>query len=431
MRFYSTNNHQQFCDLKTAVIQGLAPDNGLYMPESILPLPQSFWASARNLSFQEISFAVANQLLKGSIEEHLLQQIVSETLSFDAPLIPISDKCYSLELFHGPTLAFKDFGARFMARVMSHFVKDEQRKLKILVATSGDTGGAVADGFYKTDNIEVIILFPKGKVSFLQEKQLTTLGENITAIEVNGDFDTCQALVKQAFLDQELRQSQLISSANSINIARLIPQSFYYAYTSVKLANPDRRLVYSVPSGNFGNLTAGLIAQILGAPIDQFLAATNANDTVPRYLDSGAYEVKPTVQTISNAMDVSNPSNFVRMQDLFGGSHREFTSKIIGQSVSDQITVDTMKEVYNQTNYILDPHGAVAYKVLNDFLKKHPEFIGVFLETAHPAKFLETVEENLQISVEIPKELECLRNKEGHSIKIEPRYEILRELLLS
>ncbi len=411
MELHSTKNTQEKVSLKKAVLQGLPPDNGLYMPEEIPQLPASFFERMPELSFEEMAFEVCHCLLGYSVEEKALREIVYGALGFDAPLVELNQHTQVLELFHGPTLAFKDFGARFMARLMGHFVEKNERKLTILVATSGDTGGAVASGFLGTEGIEVIILYPSGKVSELQEKQLTTLGQNITAIEIDGTFDDCQALVKQAFLDPELKEVLRLSSANSINIARLVPQMFYYFRAWQQLQASDKEVVMVVPSGNFGNLTAGLIAQKMGLPISHFIAATNDNRVVPDYIASGQFEVRPSVRTISNAMDVGNPSNFARMQALFAESWEAFKNEISGFAFDDTQTRQAIKEVYDRFGYVIDPHGAVGYLAWQAYQKEHPDSIGIILETAHPAKFIEEVELQIGTQVEIPERLAILRDR--------------------
>lgn len=411
MELHSTKNTQEKVSLKEAVLQGLPPDNGLYMPNDIPQLPATFFERMPELSFEQMAFEVCQCLLGASVEEKALREIVFGALGFDAPLVELENQTHVLELFHGPTLAFKDFGARFMARLMGHFVEANERKLTILVATSGDTGGAVASGFLGTDGIEVIILYPSGKVSELQEKQLTTLGQNITAIEIEGTFDDCQALVKQAFLDPDLGKILRLSSANSINIARLIPQMFYYFRAWQQLNNPSQEVVMVVPSGNFGNLTAGLLAQKMGLPIAHFIAATNENSVVPDYIASGQYQSRPSVRTISNAMDVGNPSNFTRMQALFGESWEAFKNEISGFAFDDEQTRQAIKEVYQRFDYVIDPHGAVGYLAWEAYRKEHPESIGIILETAHPAKFNEEVESQIKHQVEIPKRLAILKDR--------------------
>jgi threonine synthase len=409
MQLYSTNNRDHLVSLKEAVFKGLPDDNGLYMPTELPALPGGFIESLDQRSFQENSAIVAKTLMQGGgIPDHDLEDLVYRAIDFPAPVVSIHDGVGSLELFHGPSLAFKDFGARFMAETMSYFNRGEDRELTILVATSGDTGGAVAAGFYKTPGIRVVILYPSGKVSPLQEKQLTTLGHNITALEVEGTFDDCQALVKKAFLDSELTQQHRLSSANSINIARLIPQSFYY-FEGYKQAKEQRLpVVFCVPSGNFGNLTAGLFAQRMGLPVAHFIAATNANDVVPQYLNSGDYQPRPSVRTLSNAMDVGAPSNFTRMLDLYSSTWNMMQENISGYAVDDTATEQAVRDVWQQHQYLLDPHGAVGYLALRRYQATHPDCYGVVLETAHPAKFLEDMERILGHTIEVPERLAAL-----------------------
>ncbi|MEL6802815.1 MAG: threonine synthase, partial [Bacteroidota bacterium] len=397
MKLYSTNNPDLRVGLSEAVFQALPPDRGLYMPLEIIPLPDSFFLEMPNLSMAEMGFRICKHLFKGSIPDEDLKSIVYGAVNFPAPLVKINDRVSVLELFHGPSLAFKDFGARFMARLMSYFNRSSDDDLVILVATSGDTGGAVAAGFYDTPGIEVVILYPKGKVSALQEKQLTTLGKNIAALEIDGTFDDCQALVKQAFVDDNLRKQIRISSANSINISRLIPQSFYY-FDAVRQAGVDGPpLVFCIPSGNFGNLTAGLIAQKLGLPVAHFIAATNQNDVVPEYLSTGLYNPRPSSPTLSNAMDVGNPSNFMRMTDLYGqingldplkkSTWESMQSAISGYAFGDKETERALYKVYFEHQYLLDPHGAVGYLAIESYLRESKEEVRpILLETAHPAK---------------------------------------------
>lgn len=412
MQFYSTNNKELKADLKTAVMKSLAQDKGLFMPEVIPQLRSEFLENIENYSFTEIAFEIASTLFTGYIPEQDLKQIIKKAIDFDAPVKMLDDRLGVLELWHGPSLAFKDFGARFMAGLMSYFIAGDDKPLTILVATSGDTGGAVAFGFLGVPNIEVIILYPKGKVSLLQEKQLTTLGQNIKAIEVDGTFDDCQAMVKEAFLDQDLNKVYELSSANSINIARLIPQSFYYAEAYKVLKKNHKKVVFSVPSGNFGNLTAGLLIKRMGLPIDKFIAATNINDVVPQYLKSGEYNPRPSLATISNAMDVGNPSNFTRMLDLYGGNLEAIQADVEGFFATDEETKLALKEIYDQYQYVADPHGAIGYMALKEYLAMNSDAVGVFLETAHPAKFEDTVESAIGTQVEIPERLAVLVSRE-------------------
>lgn len=416
MNYYSTNNKNHQVSLREAVLKGLAPDNGLYMPETIPVLPKSFFNSLPEKSFQQIAFEVAQALLQDDVPPAEIKRIVDHTITFDATLVELEKNIFALELFHGPTLAFKDFGARFMSQLMGYFSKEEKREIVILVATSGDTGSAVANGFLGVPGTKVVVLYPSGKVSDIQEKQFTTLGQNITALEVDGSFDDCQRLVKQAFLDEELNKKFFLTSANSINIARLIPQSFYYFYAWSRLKKRNN-VVFSVPSGNFGNLTAGLIAKRMGLPIKHLVASTNANDIVPEYLQTGIFTPKPSQATISNAMDVGNPSNFARMIDLYANDLNKIKSDITGYTFSDEETKQVLQEVYKTSNYTLDPHGAVGYLGLKKYLADNKEATGVFLETAHPAKFLEVVEETLKTQVQIPEKLKVFIKGSKKSIQ--------------
>lgn len=449
MLFYSTNNKSHKISLEEAVIRGLAPDNGLYMPEAIVPFPESYFETLQNKSFQQIGFEVAKQLLGDDVPHDVLQGITNYTISFDAPLVQLESNIFSLELFHGPTLAFKDFGARFMSQLLGHFAKNSNREVTILVATSGDTGSAVANGFLDVPNTRVIVLYPSGKVSDIQEKQFTTLGKNITALEVDGTFDDCQRLVKQAFGDPKLQQRLFLTSANSINIARLIPQSFYYFYAwsrlkqsvqgvppsglpagQARVRGPSGDVVVSVPSGNFGNLTAGLLAKRMGLPIQHFVASTNVNDIVPQYLISKKFEPRSSIATISNAMDVGNPSNFARMLDLYGGDWSRLSQDISGYTFTDEETRAQMREVYQKKGYILDPHGAVGLLGLRRFLAQSPSKTGFFLETAHPAKFNEVVEETLGVSIEIPEKLKAFIAGQKKAIPMNADFNELKDWLL-
>jgi len=430
MRLYSTKNKSNFVDLKTAVFKGLPEDNGLYMPEHIPTLPKDFIANLKDFSFREIALNVTRNLFGETIPRADLAQLVVKSMNFPAPLIELDEQYSVLELFHGPSLAFKDFGARFMAQLMSYFNQGEKKELTILVATSGDTGGAVAAGFYKTPGIKVIILYPSGKVSNLQEKQLTTLGHNIQALEINGTFDDCQALVKKAFLDKHLRSQLRLSSANSINIARLVPQSFYYFEAFKQLPVSDKPTVFCVPSGNFGNLTAGLMAKKMGLPVDHFIAATNRNDVVPEYLATGKYQPRPSVPTISNAMDVGSPSNFARMLDIYSSTWNIMKEDISGYAYNDEATRKGVKEMYDTYNYIIDTHGAVGYLALKDYLKEHPEKRGIILETAHPSKFIDEVEKVLEQKIDIPERLAILADRKKEATYMQPNFKHFRKWLL-
>jgi len=406
MRYYSTNGKTEMVDLREAVVKGLAADNGLFMPERIAALPTTFYEQIDKFSFQDIAFAVAQAFFGEDVEADALRTIVNETLAFDCPVVPVQANCYALELFHGPTLAFKDVGARFMARLLGHFVgQDRKQAINVLVATSGDTGSAVANGFLGVEGVNVYVLYPKGKVSAIQESQFTTLGQNITAIEVDGVFDDCQALVKRAFMDKELNEQLLLTSANSINVARFLPQAFYYfyAYAQMKKQGLQNELVFCVPSGNFGNIAAALFAHRMGLPIKRFIAANNANDVFYQYLQTGKYRPKPSVQTIANAMDVGNPSNFARIYDLYGGNHHTISQLIAGFSFNDDEIRATIRDCFQQTGYVLDPHGACGYKALQLSLSENEH--GVFCETAHPAKFKETVDAVLPTPIDIPERL--------------------------
>lgn len=445
MKFYSTNSKKFPVSLKQAVMMATAKDNGLFMPTKILPLPKKFFATIEKESFQEIGLEVANSLFKGSISRKDLKQIIEKSINFKCPLKKISNEkgaeIYTLELFHGPTLAFKDFGARFMAQLMSKFLKNSKQKLHILAATSGDTGSAVGKAFYNMPNIKVSLLYPGKMVSRIQEQQLTTIGKNIQAFEVKGNFDDCQKLVKTAFADQDLRKKLKtknisLSSANSINIARLLPQSFYYfyAYAQLKKLHPDiknSKIIISVPSGNLGNLTAGIIAKKMGLPITQFIAATNQNNSFTEFLKTGNYKPKNTIPTISNAMDVGNPNNFVRIQSLYGNKINEIKKDISSSSFTDIETKRAIKEIYEKNNYIMDPHGAVAYLGLKDYIKNNSsqKMIGIFLETAHPAKFADIVEAILKRKVELPTKLKNCLKKKKTAKKISTNYEVFERLL--
>lgn len=431
MKYYSTNKQSQDVNLQEAVVKGLAPDKGLYMPEKIKQLPQSFYDNIGNLSFQEIAYTVADAFFGEDIEAETLKKIVYDTLSFDTPLVHVADNIYSLELYHGPTLAFKDVGARFMARLLSYFIqKQGQTDVKVLVATSGDTGSAVANGFLGVKGIEVYVLYPKGKVSPIQECQFTTLGQNIVALEIDGTFDDCQALVKTAFLDKELNEKLNLTSANSINVARFLPQAFYYfyAYAQLQKQGKAKDFVFCVPSGNFGNITAGLIAKRMGLPIKRFIAANNRNDIFLQYLNSGVYTPRPSIQTIANAMDVGDPSNFARVLDLYEHSHETIVKDISGYSYTDEQISETVKETFEKTGYLLDPHGACGFRALKENLSK--DETGIFLETAHPAKFLETVEKIIGESVSIPEKLQEFMKGEKQSINLANNFENLKQYLL-
>ena len=432
MQYYSTNGKAPLATLEEAVVRGLAPDKGLYMPQEIRPLPQEFFDNIENMSFQEMSYQVAHNFFGDDVDAESLREIVFDTLAFETPIVKVEDNIYSLELFHGPTLAFKDVGARFMARLLRYFIKREGKKqVNVLVATSGDTGSAVANGFLGVDGIHVYVLYPKGKVSKIQESQFTTLGKNITAIEVDGVFDDCQALVKSAFMDEELQGHMNLTSANSINVARFLPQAFYYfnAYAQAKKLGKADNLTICVPSGNFGNITAGLFAQRMGLPIKHFIAANNANDIFYNYLLSGIYSPKASIQTIANAMDVGDPSNFARILDLYKSSHAEICNHISGATYSDDEIAATMKKCYEQTGYVLDPHGACGYQALKDNLKEGET--GVFLETAHPAKFKEKVDAILSTDIEIPTRIADFMKGKKQSLEMAADFSAFKQFLLS
>jgi len=431
MKLYSTNHQVPEVNLKEAVFKGLPDDNGLYMPEKIPALPASFFENIDKLSFQDIAFEVCKALIGDEVPEKEIRSIVDDVLTFEAPVIKVEDNIYVLELFHGPTLAFKDFGARFMARLMSYFLQKEKTEIMILVATSGDTGSAVAQGFLDKAGIKVTILYPSGKVSDLQEKQLTTLGKNITALEVKGTFDDCQRMVKQAFLDKEITSKINLSSANSINISRLIPQSFYYFYAYAQAKKLGKKVVFSVPSGNFGNICGGLIAKKMGLPIDMFVASTNVNDIMPKYINTGIFEAKPSIATISNAMDVGNPSNYPRVIELYGKDLNALRKDVVGKAYTDEATAAAVKSVYKATGYVMDPHGAVGYLGLKEYFKESgKDATGIFLATAHPAKFIEVVNDIIEKDVEIPARLQEVANKKKESIVIENDFEKLKSFLL-
>ena len=412
-------------------MNSLPADKGLYMPVSIPRMPRAFFRQLGGLSFQDIALSVAKNILRDAVPTKVLEDIITSAVSFPAPVEMITDQIGSLELFHGPSMAFKDFGARFMSQLMSYFNKDKNYLLTILVATSGDTGGAVAAGFYDTPGIEVVILYPSGKVSDLQEKQLTTLGKNITACEIKGTFDDCQAMVKRAFLDPDLKEDYHLSSANSINIARLIPQSFYYFEAYKQVMDQGKDVVFSVPSGNFGNLTAGLMAKHMGLPVNRFIAATNVNKVVPEYLELGIYTPRPSVPTISNAMDVGNPSNFVRMLDIYSNDIQAIREDMVGYYFTDEETRETMKKVYSNHGYCCDPHGAIGYRALEEYFNSEEieDQVGIFLETAHPAKFLPTVESTLGTAIAIPPQLAALVEKEKEAHFIENNYDRFKQFL--
>ena len=431
MQLYSTNSPGKLVSLKEAVFQGLPPDNGLYMPHEIPKLPASFFDTIEDQTFQEIAFKVASALMGDAVPQSELRAIIKSALDFEVPIRALNEQIYTLELYHGPTLAFKDFGARFMARLMSFLLRGSSHKPCILVATSGDTGSAVAHGFYEVPGIDVVILYPSGKVSQIQEQQLTTIGANVTALEVEGTFDDCQQLVKAAFLDPELKEHKNLTSANSINIARLIPQSFYYFEIYARLKYLQKPLVCAVPSGNFGNLMAGLMAKRMGLPLAKFIAANNDNRVFYDYLQSGVFRAKPSIATISNAMDVGNPSNFVRILNLYDQDYQSSRKDITGYTFNDDLTRKAIHEVMQQYQYLLDPHGAVGYLALKEYLKSHPQSVGVFLGTAHPVKFLDVVQPLVPDPIPIPARLQDALDQSKKSRMISNSFEALKAYLLT
>ena len=436
MQYYSTNGKAPMADLQKAVVKGLAEDRGLYMPEEIKKLPKQFFDDMAGMSFQDIAYNVASNFFGDDVDEDALQDIVYDTLSFDCPIVKVEDNIYSLELFHGPTLAFKDVGARFMARLLGYFLRQggsaDHKTVNVLVATSGDTGSAVANGFLGVEGIHVYVLYPKGKVSPIQECQFTTLGKNITAIEVDGVFDDCQALVKNAFMDAELNQHMMLTSANSINVARFLPQAFYYFNAVARLSGTlntlNSKLVMCVPSGNFGNICAALFGHEMGLPISRFIAANNANDVFYEFLQTGKYNPRPSVQTLANAMDVGDPSNFARIYDLYGKSHEKISSLISGATYSDEQIAETMRRCYKETGYVLDPHGACGYQALKDGLK--PGEVGIFCETAHPAKFKEKVDAILGTDIEIPARLQAFMKGQKQSVPMSKDFQDFKAYLM-
>jgi len=426
MDYYSLHHKSPKTSFKNAVMQGLAKDRGIYFPENITPLSKDFITNINEYTNHEIAYEAIKQFVGDEIPTKKLKEIIKETISFDFPLVKVNDNIASLELFHGPTMAFKDVGAKFMAQCLEYFNKGNEEEVTVLVATSGDTGGAVANGFLGAKGVNVVILYPSGKVSNVQEKQLTTLGQNITALEVDGVFDDCQEMVKTAFLDEDIKRT--LTSANSINIARWLPQMFYFFFAYKELQKMNKELVFSVPSGNFGNICAGIMAKKLGLPIKHFVASTNINDTVPNYLIDGVYNPKPSKATISNAMDVGNPSNFIRIRELFNNDLEALKSAFSSYSFSDDETRETMKKIYGESGYILDPHGAVGYLGLKKYDLKANEF-GVFLETAHPVKFLDVVEETLPVTVTIPAQIQKVINNKKVAIEVS-NYEDLKAFLM-
>lgn len=431
MKYYSTNKQAPDATLEEAVVKGLASDKGLFMPYEIKQLPASFFDEIDQLSFQEIAFRVADAFFGEDIPSDTLKQIVYDTLNFDTPVVRVKDNIYSLELFHGPTLAFKDVGARFMARLLGYFIRKEGKKqVNVLVATSGDTGSAVANGFLGVEGIHVYVLYPKGKVSEIQEKQFTTLGQNITALEVDGTFDDCQALVKSAFMDKELNAHMQLTSANSINVARFLPQAFYYfyAYAQLKKMGKADKVVVCVPSGNFGNITAGLFGKRMGLPVSRFIAANNRNDIFYQYLKTGEYNPRPSIATIANAMDVGDPSNFARILDLYKNSYEAISAEISGATYTDDQIRETVKRAFDETGYLLDPHGACGYRALEEGL--NPDETGVFLETAHPAKFLQTVEGIIGKEMRIPEKLQAFMRGTKQSVPMSKDFASFKAYLM-
>ena len=442
MKYYSTNKTSPIATLEKAVVKGLAEDRGLYMPERIKPLSKEFYDNIERMSFQEIAYNVADCFFGEDIDAESLKQIVYDTLQFDCPVVRVTENIYTLELFHGPTLAFKDVGARFMARLLQYFLNKKgeyvvngsntkNNKVNVLVATSGDTGSAVANGFLGVDGIHVYVLYPKGKVSPIQECQFTTLGKNITALEIDGVFDDCQALVKNAFMDKELNEHMKLTSANSINVARFLPQAFYYfnAYARMKEKGMADNLVMCVPSGNFGNICSALFGKRMGLPVKRFIAANNANDIFYKYLQSGIYEPAASVQTIANAMDVGDPSNFARIYDLYGGSHKDICNDISGATYNDTQIAETMRMCYKATGYVLDPHGACGYQALADSLEENE--VGVFCETAHPAKFKDTVDNILNTDIDIPERLQNFMKGQKQSIEMSKDFAEFKAYLMN
>lgn len=429
MKFYSLHKEAPAVSFKEAVIRGIAPDKGLYFPESFTPLPDSFFEQIEELSNHEIAFNAIHQFVSEEIPNEELKEILRNTLDFDFPVVEIEDNVGTLELFHGPTMAFKDVGARFMAQCLGYFSRGEKNEVTVLVATSGDTGGAVANGFLGVEGVNVVILYPSGKVSDIQERQLTTLGQNITALEVDGTFDDCQEMVKTAFLDEGILQQMQLTSANSINVARWLPQMFYFLFAYKQAKRAGKEIVFSIPSGNFGNICAGMVAQKLGMPVKHFIAATNVNDTVPQFMLTKEYSPKPSTATISNAMDVGDPSNFIRIRHLYNDDFELLEKNLSSYAFDDAATKETMAQLHEQSGYIADPHGAVGYLGLKKYLKEHPNHYGIFLETAHPVKFLDVVEETIDKKVAIPEQIKKVMDKEKKSIKIKT-YDQLKSFLL-
>ena len=430
MKYYSTNRQSALVDFREATIEGLAPDKGLYFPEAIPQIDPHMIENIKSYSNVDIAFNVMKPYVEGALPDGELLRIVAESINYEFPLVAINDRIASLELFHGPTFAFKDLGARFMSRCLGYFAQDASQKMTVLVATSGDTGGAVASGFYDVAGVEVVILYPSGKVSNVQEKQLTSLGKNVYALEVQGNFDDCQRLVKEAFADTALRAQRFLTSANSINVARWLPQQLFYFFAYKQWQDKGEAPVVAVPSGNFGNICSGMLANLAGLPIKKFVVACNANDAVPAYLLSGEYSPKETISTISNAMDVGNPSNFVRLLELYRSNYEQIKQSMVGYSISDEVTRDTIRSVSDRYGYWLDPHGAVAYKALEQYLGEHPAESGIILETAHPVKFDSGVEVEQALPAELAEKVALLLKSEKHSTIIGPVYDELKAFLL-
>lgn len=429
MHYYSTSNRKLKSTLKEAVLKGLAPDRGLYMPDSIPVIDGATLESFRDMELPEIAVALSRLLFGGDVPEAELSRLTEEAINFDTPLVPVDEGLYALELFHGPTLAFKDVGARFLARLLGFFTGELDEDVHVLVATSGDTGSAVANGFLDVEGTKVHVLYPSGGVTSLQEKQFTTLGSNISALELKGSFDDCQRLVKEAFMDEELGRQMTLTSANSINLARFLPQAFYYFRAWAQLP-PDTKAFFSVPSGNYGNMTAGLVAREMGLPVHTFLSVNNLNDVVASYLRSGNFSPRPSVPTIANAMDVGDPSNFVRILDLFDGDHRVITGHLPAYSYTDAQIRESIAEVHKRCAYLCDPHGAAGYRAAQSYRKEHPGLSGIFLETAHPAKFRETVEEVTGEAVELPERLAAYAERKKEAVLLQPDYGEFRNYLL-
>ena len=429
MRYYSLNRKSPNVTFREAVVRGIAPDRGLYFPETIRELPEGFFAKVEDLDRNELALALISQFVGDEIPEQELFELIKDVLSFDFPLVPVEPNVFSLELFHGPTMAFKDVGARFMARCLSHFNKDQKQEVTVLVATSGDTGGAVASGFLGVEGVNVVILYPSGKVSEVQEKQLTTLGQNIRALEVDGTFDDCQDMVKTAFLDSQITERIQLTSANSINVARWLPQMFYFAFAYQQLNDKSQAPVFSIPSGNFGNICAGIMAKQLGLPVSHFVAATNVNRVVPNFMESGVYAPMDSIATISNAMDVGDPSNFIRIREIYKNDFEKLRSDLSSFSFTDEQTREAMSLIHKASGYIADPHGAVGYLGLKKYMDRHPGKQGIFLETAHPVKFLEVVEPVLGIEVDYPQQIQAVMDREKQAEFIK-NYEELRQFLV-